>query len=78
METGPNDARHVIWARSKFYFYSLFVLLLLMLLTSVYKLNTQRRVRKKGMVTKTGPNDARRVVWANSKSFFSFLLFFCY
>ena len=77
-ETGPNDARCVIWAIIfflaiiKFFYYYFCVLLIL---TIIYIDTTHVFNGSRKQVTKTGPNNATGIIWAIGKIFFSFM---CY
>ena len=67
MKTGPNDARHVIWAKGMcfyftfMFFYTYYIFFFYLGFIGVYK-------RQGGLgwvvMRKTGPNDAKHVVWA--------------
>ena len=67
MKTGPNNARCIIWAISKFYIY--FILCLI---------NTNKYIKvlfvfkgfREAVAEEMGPNDARHVVWVISKFLF--------
>ena len=69
-KTGPNDARRVVWAISKFYFVLFHVLPIITVTFRFYEVLKSWGGSGKPAVIKTGPNDASGVVWALSKYFF--------
>ena len=81
--TGPNDAKRVVWAISKF-FYILFVFFITTdHLTGILKLwmyireaTTKRIYLREATMKRTGPNDTFRVIWAISKCFFFYIFAF--
>ena len=66
-ETGPNDARHVVWAIIKFFYYDFCGLLIQKLYIQIQPMFLMAQGRQ---VTKTGPNNASGVVWAIGNFFF--------
>ena len=76
MITGPNDARHIIWATSMFFYIVLcFTNCFLLYIGSIY-VSMAGRESGWAATAKTGPNDGRRVIWALGVFFFRFFEFF--
>src|ERR1700678_156652 len=76
-KTGPNDARHVVWALDTFFFFCVLYILtndFLFYLGCIYVLQAREWFGSMA-ITKTGPNDARHVVWALGTMFFIFIFF---
>ena len=63
----PNDARHVIWALGKCFF---FTNLCLIVYLGSYIKNTGLEGKGELVMVKTGLNDTRCVVWALGKPFY--------
>src|ERR1700678_2339922 len=73
-KTGPNDARHIVWALG-----AMFLILFFYILTNDFLFYLRPRYvlqAREGFVsmaiTRTGPNDARHVVWALGAMFLIF------
>src|ERR1700728_700926 len=64
MQTGPNDARHVVWAIGMSFLISVRVFHILMIISVIFRLYLSNKCTRRPAITQTGPNDARRVVWA--------------
>ena len=77
-KTGPNDAKRVVWAIGKSFFFSLrFFFIFFIYLGLIHVINRQRGLGWPA-IRKTGPNNASCVVWAISMCFFFSITFFMY
>ena len=68
--TGPNDARHVVWALGDFFFLCSFLIL-----NDIYSMEGSPRASSKAMRTIMGPNGAKCVVWAHGEYLFFLFVF---
>ena len=69
--TGPNDARHVVWALGEF-----FILCSFLILNDIYSMEGSPRASSKVTRMIMGPNSAKCVVWAHGEYFFFSLCLF--
>ena len=76
-KSGPNDARGVVWAISKYFFILCLVLLKLTSLTITFRYLDGWVVLGKVAEMENGPNDTSGVVRAIGE-FFIFFIFVCF
>ena len=68
--TGPNDARHVVWASGELFLFSSCFFLYLTIYIGTLNILRVQCGSTRATTTTTGPNNVRRVVWALGEFFF--------
>ena len=74
MITGPNNARHVVWALGERFLFRIFYTNLCFI--SVLNMYATRYVLGRAGTTKPGPNDAKCVIWTLGELILLFLRVF--